>query len=137
MSELKTREEELPLIYLNSFTGNRLMFSWLVDDRKQKIPGKFIFVEQNSKEEIVNKGTLHGLKAVNDMRNNAIRQGWRFYHLPKIDLKDKQGNVLEHKPKEPVKKKRVKKPGMRFSTRRRNPAETFEEMKKRVQKNTE
>jgi len=137
LQQIKTREEELPLIYINAFTGNRLLLSWYVTDAKKKVPGKYIFVEENEKGEIVKKGTLSGLKAVNDYRNNAIRLGWKFFHMPKIDVKKDDGSIIKASevevPKETSKK--LPRKSRVYAARRRNPAETLTEMKERMQKN--
>jgi len=139
LKDLKTRDEELPLIYINPMTGNRLLLSWFVNDNKKPVPGKYIFVEEDEKGDILKKGTLNGLKAVNEYRNNAIRLGWKFFHLPKIDVKDGDGNVIKAKGKadpvvRPEPKKKLPRKPHNFKQRRRNPAETFEEMKARMQK---
>lgn len=137
LKDIKTRDEELPLIYVNPMTGNRLLLSWYVDDKKKPVPGKYIFVEEDDSGNILKKGMLKGLNAVNDYRNNAIRLGWKFFHLPKIDVKDDKGNVIKAEGKVDIKlepKKKLKRNPHNYTQRRRNPAETFEEMKARVQK---
>lgn len=136
LKDLKTKDEELPLIYVHPMTGNRLLFSWLIDDKKNHIPGKYIYVEENEKGDIIKKGVLKGLHSVNTYRNEAIRLGWKFHHLPKIDVKDSDGNVIKEGEtiKRPEPRKPLPRKSRNFGLRKRNPAETFEEMKKRTQK---
>lgn len=140
LKDIKTRADEIPLIYSNPMTQNCLIITWFVDDRKKKVPNKYVFAEQNQKGDVVRQGVLKGLKQVNEFRNDIIRNGWRFFHMPKnIDIRKADGTIIPSSsdpvPEPPKENKPRVKKSTNYGVRKRNPAETFEEMKKRISQN--
>ena len=106
----KTRSDELPLFYSDYMTGNMLSFTWYCDERTGKrIKGKYLYLERNKIGEIVRSGVVTGLQEVDDMRNEAIRCGWKFWLPPPIRVTGKDADMFTKKVKKACKKKDAEK----------------------------
>lgn len=127
-----TREDEIPIHYTDFMTGNILSFTWYVNDRDQRVKNKYIYVEKTKQGNIVRSGMLHGLQAVDDMRNDAIRAGWKFWLPPPIDIVGKDAHMFKRKDKRAIEKALKKKEKKKVPVKRGG--ETFEEFKERVRK---
>lgn len=102
-----TRSDELPLFYTDYMTGRMLSFTWYCDERTGKrIRGKYLYIEKNKIGEIVRSGVLTGLQAVDDMRNEAIRGGWKFWLPPPVHITGKDAELFTKKVKKACKKKK-------------------------------
>lgn len=102
LSDFTTSEEEFPIIYANNLAKQQIIFTFLIDDNKKKIPGKYLYIIQDmTTQEITSTIILDSLDKVNTERNNAIRNGYKFYILPKVVTKPKEIPKEVHLPKKP------------------------------------
>lgn len=83
LSDYRTTEDELPIVYLNYITKQQAVFTWYAPDKK-KIPGKYIFIIQDEAGEIKSSKLLESLEEVDEIRNLCIKDGYRYYQLPKV-----------------------------------------------------
>ena len=83
-----TKVSELPLYYKHDILPGTLLFSFACND-KGPVKGWYIYCIQTDDGQILDKGTIKGIKNINQLRDDYILKGWKRIIRPKIELKDK------------------------------------------------
>lgn len=96
-----TKVSELPLYYKHDSQPGTLLFSYACND-KGPVKGWYIYCIQTDDGQILDKGTIKGIKNINILRDEFILKGWKRIIRPKVELKEKNKKKEQTKPIEAI-----------------------------------
>lgn len=126
----ETKEDEIPLFYVDHMSGNMICITYMMNDNNVPIKNKYLFIEKSKSGKVVKEGRVDGLRKVDDLRNDLIRAGWKFWLPPRIDLKGKDAHLFTRKERRAIEKAEKKVAKKKEPVRRGG--ETLKEFKERA-----
>lgn len=97
----RTKTSELPLHYTHDrFTGQSVVFSFAMNDRGI-VKGYYIWARQDDMGNVLEKGTVKGIDAIDKLRNEFILKGWRMKMKQKVVVRQ-PGEKKKEKKVQPV-----------------------------------